>query len=347
MAARKVWRGRSHEFALFPQEFGYRIRTSRCREVTVSAPTTLIARDFTEFRTAVTQSFVPLDVSALDGDAFRGRIRSSAADEVQVSEVTATPHVVTRTPELIARAYRRYYKLSLILSGTCLLVQDGREALLQPGDVALYDTHQPYSLAFEEDFRTLVVMFPQRLIDLPVKLVGQLTAVRISGKEGVGNVVVPFLAQLGTNLDQLAGPAGARLAHSAVDLLSTLVAAELDLAYADPHHELMRRIRAYIDTNLHSADLTPARIAAEHFISTRHLHGLFQEQGATVAGWIRTQRLEHCRRDLFDPAQAGRPVAAIAARWGFVDAAHFSRVFKTAFGHAPSELRRQYLSATT
>ncbi|MCR6482529.1 helix-turn-helix domain-containing protein [Amycolatopsis sp. OK19-0408] len=306
----------------------------------MSAPTTLIARDFTEFRAAVSQSFVPLDVSA-GGDGFRGRIRSSAADEVQVSEVTASPHVVERTPALIARGERRYYKLSLVLAGTSLLVQDDREAILRPGDVALYDTHRPYSLVFEEDFRTLVVMFPQRLIDLPAELVGRLTAVRMSGKEGVGNVVVPFLAQLGGNLDQLAGPAGARLAHSAIDLLATLVATELDLAHTDPHHELMRRIRAHIDANLPSADLSPARIAAEHFISTRHLHGLFQEQGTTVAGWIRTRRLEHCRRDLLDPVHAGRPVAAIASRWGFVDAAHFSRVFKSAFGRSPSDLRRE------
>jgi AraC-like DNA-binding protein len=132
----------------------------------------------------------------------------------------------------------------------------------------------------------------------------------MSGKEGVGNVVVPHLTQLGGNL-------------------------------ADPHHELMRRIRTRIDANLHSADLTPARIAAEHFISTRHLHGLFQEQGNTVAGWIRTRRLEHCRRGLLDPVHAGRPAAAVAARWGFVDAAHFSRVFKSPFGRAPSEVRRE------
>lgn len=315
--------------------------------------TTLVARDFADFRTAVSQSFVPLRVTNGTGDHFRGRIRSSAADEVQLSEVTASAHVVERTPELIARGERRFYKISLILAGTALLVQDDRQALLRPGDVALYDTHRPYSLVFEEDFRTLVVMFPQRLIGLPAELVGQLTAVRISGKQGVGNVVVPFLAQLGSNLDQLGGPAGTRLAHSAVDLLATLVASELDLGRttADPHHELMARIRAHIDANLHSPDLTPARIAAEHYVSTRHLHALFQEQGATVAGWIRTRRLEHCRRDLLDPVHAGRPVAAVAARWGFVDAAHFSRVFKTAFGRSPSEVRREltvrdgYLSA--
>lgn len=309
--------------------------------VAVSPCTTLVARDFTDFRTVVSQSFVPLQVTSPHSDRFRGRLRFGGADDIQLTEITASAHVVERTPELIARADRNYYKLSLILNGTGLLIQDGREAVLNPGDIALYDTHKPYSLVFEADFQTLVVMFPQRLLDLPTDLVSQLTAVRMSGKEGVGNVVVPYIVQLGANLEQLAGPAGARLAHSAVDLLTTLFATELDVARAtnDPHYELMRRIRAYIDANLSSPDLGPAQIASEHYISTRHLHGLFQEQGTTVSGWIRTRRLEHCRRDLLDPVHALRPVAAVAARWGFVDAAHFSRVFKAAYGCSPSELR--------
>ena len=58
-----------------------------------------------------------------------------------------------------------------------------------------------------------------------------------------------------------------------------------------------------------------------------------------MSTWIRTRRLEQCRRDLHDPAFADRPVSAVAAQWGFVDAAHFSRVFKAAFGVSPSEFR--------
>lgn len=305
------------------------------------ATTTCIARNISEFRAAVNDSFVPLQVTSRHADRFRGMIRGAGIDDVHVSELRATDHVVERTPELIARGDRSYFKVSLMLAGTGLLIQDRREAVLHPGDLAVYDTSRPYSLVFDEDFRTMVVMFPRHLITLPADMMGELTAVRISGSEGLGAVVAPYLVQLAANLDQLAGVTGARLVHSALDLVTTVFTRELGLddATAHPHRALMQRIRAYIDRNLASADLDPTSIAAAHFISTRHLHGLFQEHGTTVSTWIRSRRLEQCRRDLIDPVLADRPVAAVAARWGFVDAAHFSRAFKAAFDLSPSEFR--------
>lgn len=308
---------------------------------TAESVSTLVARNISDFRAAVSESFVPLQVTTAGPDHFRGIIRGASVDEVHVNDVRATSHIVERTPELIARGDRSYFKVSLMLSGTGLLIQDDREAVLRAGDLAVYDTDRPYSLVFDDDFRTMVVMFPQHLISLPSEMVGQVTAVRISGHEGLGGMVVPYLTQLAGNLDQLAGTTGARLAHSALDLVTTVFTRELGLdeASADPHRALVQRIRSYIDHHLASPELGPASIAAAHFISTRHLHGLFQEQGVTVSTWIRTRRLEQCRRDLLDPMLADRPVAAIGARWAFVDAAHFSRAFKSAFGVSPSEYR--------
>ena len=51
-----------------------------------------------------------------------------------------------------------------------------------------------------------------------------------------------------------------------------------------------------------------------------------------MASYIRDLRLARCRRDLADPALRNQPVQAIAARWGFSDKAHFSRVFRAAHG---------------
>ena len=57
--------------------------------------------------------------------------------------------------------------------------------------------------------------------------------------------------------------------------------------------------------------------------------------------WIRTSRLERCRRDLLDPALGHETILAIASRWGLPGPQHFSRLFRSEYGCSPSELRRE------
>ena len=306
--------------------------------VTAEAP------DFWTWRRLVSQSFVPLEVTSESKQFFHGRMRSRSTEDISIVEITADSHNVLRTPALISDADRRYYKLSIMLSGTGLLIQDNREALLLPGDIAVYDTNRPYTLTFESSFRTLVLMFPHQLLDLPVSAVGQLTAVRMPGDAGLGRVVTPFLTQLAGNLDQLSGTSGLRLAFNAVDLVATMFAAELQLSGStdrSPRARLMTGIRAFIEENLGDPELSPVAVAAAHFISTRYLNILFREENETPANWIRTRRMERIRRDLRDPLHSHRSISAIAARWGFPDAAHFSRVFRASYGSTPSDYRER------
>ncbi|GAB5078842.1 AraC-like ligand-binding domain-containing protein [Arthrobacter sp. AD-310] len=303
--------------------------------------TSSVATSFTHWKHLVAESFVPLVARTADVDGFRGQMRARVLDRLSIVEVTATSHEVHRTPALVSQANQRYFKLNLQLEGTGLLVQDNREALLQPGDLAIYDTNRPYTLAFEEQARVMVVMFPCDALSLPADYVGQLAAVRMDAT-GMAGIVGQFLRQLSSNLQVLDGPSGSRLAANALDLVATMLHAEMDMApdRMKPQALLAVSAREYIDANLSDPRLSPAGIAAAHFISTRHLHNVFHESGTTVAGYIRTQRLDGARRDLRDPLHAALPVGAVAARWGFLDPAHFSRTFRDAFGVSPSDWRR-------
>ena len=78
-------------------------------------------------------------------------------------------------------------------------------------------------------------------------------------------------------------------------------------------------------------------------MSVRTLHALFEDVELSVAGLVRTERLARCLEDLQQPN--GGSVTDIAFRWGFCDAAHFSRVFKREFGATPSEVRQVALAA--
>lgn len=300
------------------------------------------AAGFDHWRHLVAESFVPLVAATDSPEGFRGRMRSRVLDRMSIVEVTATSHEVHRTQSLIAQSGQRYFKLNLQLEGTGLLIQDNREALLRPGDLAIYDTNRPYTLAFQEQARVMVVMFPCDALSLPPEYVGQLSAVRLAGGTGLSGIVGQFIGQLAENLEVLSGPSGSRLATNALDLVSTMLHSEMDIApdRMKPQALLAVSVREYIEANLADPLLSPATIAAAHFISTRHLHNVFHESGTTVASWIRSQRLEGARRELRDPLHSGKSVGAVAARWGFLDAAHFSRTFRDSFGESPTDWRR-------
>ena len=316
---------------------------------TVSSPaglppvTVQQADDLAAFRRLVSSSFVPLEVSGEADRGFTACLRTAEGDGIAFTEVSAAPHVVERTPATIEHGGAGYYKLSLMLSGCSILVQDGRELVMGPGELAIYDTSRPYSLLQTETFRDLIVMFPKDRLDLPAPFVEQLTGVSLREQHGaLAQVLSAYLSQFPEQLGQLDDVRlRAKLARTGLDLVGTMLAAILDTdaVSRDPHRLLLQKICGYIDEHLASPELSPSSIAAAHFVSTRHLHALFTQAGTTVSTWVRERRLERCRADLFDPLLADRAIAAIAARWGFADAAHFSRVFKAAYGVSPSELR--------
>jgi AraC-like DNA-binding protein len=97
--------------------------------------------------------------------------------------------------------------------------------------------------------------------------------------------------------------------------------------------------QSYIQQHLADSRLSPATVAAAQHLSLRTLQKAFQEQGLTIAGYLRTARLDRCCRDLADPNLRHLPVYAIGNRCGFPDAAHFSRVFRTFVGQSPQDYR--------
>jgi AraC-like DNA-binding protein len=121
-----------------------------------------------------------------------------------------------------------------------------------------------------------------------------------------------------------------------IELISVALEAQLGDARPAPDEALRDRILGHIEARLSDRDLAPAKIAAAHHISVRRLHKLFNDQPLTVAALIRQRRLERCRADL---ARSDRTVAAVAARWGFADPAHFSRLFKATYGYNAAALK--------
>jgi AraC-like DNA-binding protein len=109
-----------------------------------------------------------------------------------------------------------------------------------------------------------------------------------------------------------------------------------------PRGALLLKIYAFIEEHLSDPQLSPTLVARSNHLSIRYLHKLFETQSMTVAAWIRERRLERCRNDLLDPGLRAQSVSYIAARRGFPEPSHFSRVFRQAYGVPPSEYRKAF-----
>ena len=78
--------------------------------------------------------------------------------------MTATAQIVRRTPAKIARASEDYFLVSIQTEGRGVVSQDGRDAVLAPGDFALYDSTRPYTLTFDGPFQQIVLMLPGKTL---------------------------------------------------------------------------------------------------------------------------------------------------------------------------------------
>lgn len=292
------------------------------------------------------QSLLSSVISSDHAADFRASLRALDLGVVQVSAIAVPPMSSRRTPRLIRQSDPGLYQVGLSLRGSQHLVHGGRSTVLGHRDMVLYDSSLPFEATVTTGGglgRLVVVQFPKSLLRIPRSSADRLLAVPLPGRDGIGELTSRFITGLltGTAPDRPAD--AARLGNVLLDLLNALLAHHADAEPAIPpearRRTLTMAVRSFILRRLHDPELTVPAIAAAHHISVRYLHRLFQDQGTTVAAWVREQRLDRCRRDLADPALGAQPIHAIAARWGFTHPADFSRAFRAAHGMPPRDYR--------
>ncbi|GAA1477591.1 helix-turn-helix domain-containing protein [Nocardioides aestuarii] len=267
--------------------------------------------------------------------------RISEASRLNVCSIRSNATTVTRTAKLAHESDDQYLFLGLQLSGSSMVVQDDREAVLRPGDLAVYDTRRPYTLVNAAGIHQHFFRIPVSDLTLPGRVLQAVTAIRFGGDRPLAKITAGHLREVAKNLGQLNGQEAEDVAEPTFALIRAMLASQIDdLPDARQHldRSLELRIIRYIRTHLHEHDLSAGRIAVEHHISVRHLYRLLGRSDIVLGDWIRRLRLEACRRALADPGDT-RTITAVAHQWGFVDMTHFGRAFKATYGMSPRDWR--------
>ena len=100
------------------------------------------AERFSYWRELICDTFVGLDAER-PGRGFTGTLVSAPLGPLRLTEVRSVAQHVVRSPRQIERGRGDDVLVSVQRAGRGLVRQDGREALLRPGELALYDAARP------------------------------------------------------------------------------------------------------------------------------------------------------------------------------------------------------------
>lgn len=276
---------------------------------------------------ATARFLVPLEIES-HGIPVTGRIAGVRRHSINFCRLDASPHRGIRTAELADGSGGDSIKIALAMSGAVQVSQHGRSTTLAPGQWAVYDTGEEYSVGGEVPFGLLIALVPREVARLDREQIAAVaaTAFEASGRSAAlldaatGRIpVAPVIESLASSV--LTAPRVRRDRHRDADAI-------VDEAVTIIHRRL------------HDPDLAPGYLAAALGVSRRYLYTAFGERLGPIARYIRAQQLARAYRMLTDPALDGMSVTAIALECGFADAAHFSRAYRARFGHPPVAERR-------
>jgi AraC-like DNA-binding protein len=278
-----------------------------------------------------------------------GWVRSASIGDSNAAEIASCTQRISHGDREVSRTTDDVVFVNLQIAGQCVTSQDGRECMVSRGEFTVVDSTRPYRLEFAEPngeeqlWRVLSFRLPRApLADLLDDPAASATARTFTESRGSARIVRSMMLEAWRS-DESMDPSERQIVGATH---SELVRAVLTGArsVADRSAGLtddVRRLAAvrYIDRHLQSGHVSATETAHHVGVSVRTLHAIFERHNTTFGAVVRRHRLEACRQDLANVAD-DRPIATLAATWGYADSAHLAKAFRAQFGCSPGEYRR-------
>ncbi len=261
--------------------------------------------------------------------------------------ILSPPLQVSYDPLAGSLEHSQTFSLMLQLSGATLASQDGRAAMMRPGEMCVIDTRQPFELSIDgllSHFIVLQMPRPAVLSRNPSleRHTAQVFDANDSGTRLLRNLLLSTAETTPSLREDQRGSALSAL----IQLLGMQrIDRETDTSGSNWR---FRAALAYIENSLADPQLTATKVAEAQGVSRRRLDQIMvAATGIPLSSQIWLRRLEQAASDLRDPRYASKTVTQIAFAAGFEDVAHFTRAFKRRYCVPPREWRKAAPQAAT
>lgn len=276
-------------------------------------------------------------------EGFEASIKIRDVGGIGIGHLIHNAREIAHDKRVFAEGRCGHLMLVVQLGGRAILSQGSTVTEIGAGDIAIIDTYRPFSCRFSGRTRQLAAYIPAAELMTRCPASAFSRPQRWTGRIGIGGLARSTLMTIARSVDRFDNDDAVHARQMLTGIVKHMVERDrMPRSPASPHPVPDQRIRAFIDAHLADSDMGPAQIAAGCGISIRRLHRSFVDSDWSVCGWIRQRRLARCRDDLLDPAKDDLSITQIAFRWGFNDAAHFSRAFRNAYEHSPRDVRRRF-----
>ncbi len=253
-------------------------------------------------------------------------------------------HAGPQTLSGACQTHRDAIWLALLLEGGCASAGEAQSAnALANNDVLYGPTGVDSTLQLHSDFSMLYVKIPRQVLKgrlLNPALMGGMGS--LSGSSGSGRILALLLRAVAEGIDELTDRSIRPIEAALAEFVIACLGEKLGPEQANPGRSAhLHQICQSLEAQLGDPALSLAGIAAQQRVSVRYIQKLFEEAGESFGQYVRRRRLENCHSELANPLYRGSSVSEICFRWGFNDAAHFSRRFHQMYGQSPRSFRRE------
>lgn len=277
--------------------------------------------------------------------ALDGHVVSCRSTLGSVFAVLASSPQVLLPHAANTRRYGQSVLVLALLSGSGLAIAGGQTLALAAGDILLLDPAQAWRIELNTDFRAVAVRLESASFVLRLVRTGAQELDKLATAGGVGAVCLNLVRSVADELGSLGPHELPPVEATLTELLVACLSQREDRTPAEDTTSVqlghLRRVCRAVESRLGDAELNIDDIGRLEDLSPRYIQKLFKSSDTTFGEYLKSRRLERCRLDLINPALAHFSISELCFRWGFNDAANFSRGFTARFGQSPKACRAE------